>query len=103
MINEHYKLANQIAQAIIDKSTDNNINCKVLLGYGRCFIICETNEHFEHSEIREIVERITHNTNNKVVYVEECQDDMGIGIGGAMKVCTKISEKMQDWIKNGWI
>lgn len=56
------KIADRIAGAIVDLAYTKNDSCKVavevLIGHGKCHIICESSESFSQEEIEKIVFRI---------------------------------------------
>ena len=56
------KLSDRISGALVDlayKKNDNpKIAVEILLGHGNCHIIIETSETFNHSEVKNIVDRI---------------------------------------------
>jgi len=56
------KIADRIAGAIVDLAYVKNDSCKiaveVLIGHGKCHIICESSEEFSQEEIEKIVFRI---------------------------------------------
>ena len=56
------KIADRIAGAIVDSAYAKNDSCRiaveVLIGHGKCHIICESSESFSQEEIEKIVFRI---------------------------------------------
>lgn len=71
------KLADRIAGALVDLAYTKNerpkIAVEVLIGHGKCHIICETSEHFTDSEVEDIVNRIA-DSQGEIDYVEVPQD-----------------------------
>lgn len=71
------KLADRIAGALVDLAYTKNerpkIAVEVLIGHGKCHIICETSEHFTNSEVEDIVNRIA-DSQGEIDYVEVPQD-----------------------------
>lgn len=71
------KLADRIAGALVDLAYTKNerpkIAVEVLIGHGKCHIICETSEHFTDSEVEDIVNRIADGQGG-IDYVEVPQD-----------------------------
>lgn len=69
------KIADRIAGAIVDlaytKSDNPKIAVEVLIGHGQGFIIIETSESFETSEIMKIVKRLSEETYPKILIVEQ--------------------------------
>lgn len=57
------KVADRIAGAVVDLAYKKNHNarmaCEVLIGHGRCMVVCETSEQITDTEVRGIVKRIT--------------------------------------------
>lgn len=71
------KLADRIAGALVDLAYTKNerpkIAVEVLIGHGKCHIICETSEHFTDPEVEDIVNRIA-DSQGEIDYVEVPQD-----------------------------
>ena len=72
------KVADRIAGALVDLAYTKNerpkIAVEVLIGHGKCHIICETSEHFTDDEVRNIVWRITASPLMTIDYKEVPQD-----------------------------
>ncbi len=70
------KCADRIAGALVDMAYLNNKNPKiaveVLIGHGKAFIVAETNEHLDYSEVKKVVSRIANVFD--VTYLEVPQD-----------------------------
>lgn len=71
------KIADRIAGAMTDlaysKAKNPKIATEVLIGHGKCCIICETSEHFTDIEIKKIVDRIA-GSGICIAYTEVPQD-----------------------------
>lgn len=71
------KVADRIAGALVDlayiKNDNPKIAVEVLIGHGKCHIICETSEHFTDSEVEDIVNRIA-DSEGEIDYKEVPQD-----------------------------
>ena len=70
------KCADRIAGALVDMAYLRNKNPKiaveVLIGHGKAFIVAETNEHLDYSEVKKVVSRIANVFD--VTYLEVPQD-----------------------------
>ena len=73
------KIADRIAGAMLDMAYEAEENPKVavevLIGHGRCFIICESSVAFDWLEVKRAVERITGTDEIELELVQRNQDE----------------------------
>jgi len=73
------KVADRIAGALVDLAYEAEENPKVavevLIGHGRCFIVCESSVRFDWLEVKQMVDRIVGNDETVLEYVERQQDE----------------------------
>ena len=108
------KVADRIAGALVDLAYEEQENPKVavevLIGHGRCFIVCESSVRFDWLEVKQTVDRIVGNDETILEYVERRQDehlarnqDKGLRCGdnGIFKGCpiTEEQRKLTDTMR----
>ena len=81
------KICDRIAGAIVDLAyrlyENPRVAVEILLGHGKCYIIAETNVHFENTQIESIVHRIA---GEKSVYYTEVPQDAHLALNQSTKI-----------------